>query len=441
MEVNLNQFGKRYVNFTTYLLNAVLLFGVVFILLLFLSDGEATGKIFLALQVISGFVLLLLPAGIILAIIAKTKKLGGAVLYFIAAVSLVYWWIAGLLLLLDKGGTIWAVVGIVLSFFTGGFGLFFVTVVSAILPRSWEGVLLFIGIPLLCKAVMNFSKFLMEIAPAQIEQKIKLFEKEQEREIQAIDEKIKNLRPRKIEKQSQVALSDEELGESEDYNDYFEDDFEDELGDDYEDLDEEELFLEIERLELETERLEKELTENNAKLKEQTETETALEIKLRRKKEEVEQANQEVLNIRKKLTEIQNNETEIQNEIARMMQENPAMAEIIYESLEELDLENETAEKYSRDALIAQRKGDRIKAVALYTKALEIDSDDAINLLNRGNLLIELGRFDEGIEDLEIASEINPTLPTHNAILFKNMPDEMREAIRQKMLEKDNSES
>lgn len=434
MELDLNQFGKRYVNFTTYLLSAVILFGLVFIILLFLGDGEAAGKIFLALQMISGLVLLLLPVGIILAIIAKTRKLGGAFLYFIAVISLVYWWIAGLLLLLDKGGTVWAVVGIVSSFFTGGFGLFFVTVISAILHRSWEGVLLFIGIPLICKAVMNFSKFLMEITPAQVGQKIKLFEKKQESEIQAMDEKIENFRIKKVKKQSQVALSEEELEEPEDYNDYLEGDFEDELDEDYENLDEEELLLEIERLE-------KELAENEAKLKEEAETEATLEAKLRRKKEEIRQANQEVLDARKKLTEIQNNEAEIQDEIAKMMRENPAMAEIIYESLEELDLESGTSEKYSRDALIAQRKGDRIKAVALYTKALEIDSDDAINLLNRGNLLIELGRFDEGIADLEVASKINPTLPTHNAILFKNMPAEMREALRQRMIEKDNSES
>jgi hypothetical protein len=51
-------------------------------------------------------------------------------------------------------------------------------------------------------------------------------------------------------------------------------------------------------------------------------------------------------------------------------------------------------------------------------------------------LQLELGNFDEGIYDLERAVELDPELPTHNATLFKVMPPEMRESVRQRMLEK-----
>lgn len=389
MELDLNQFGKNYILFTRYLFNVIIVVGIAFITLLFLADEETTGIVFLALQVFSGLTLLFLPVGIVLAVIAKTRKLGGAFLYFIATVSLAYWWIAGLIILQQKGGTAWAIVGIVVSFFTSGFGLFFVTVINAILHHAWTGVFMFIGIPLVCKAVMNFSKALMEITPQQIEQKVKDFEETQELELKKIDEKIQVLEIEQNEKREQIALLDEELNEFDNYDDYFEDD-------EYDDLSEDEIKLKIKESELEIEQLEK---------------------------------------------EIEQKQKDAQGELIKMMYESPAVEEFVYGLAEERELEEGTAERYSRDALLTWKKGNGENALLLYNKALKINPDSAVDLINRGNLLIELGKFDEGIADLEKASKIDSTLPTHLATMLKIMSPEVREGFRQRMLEKKKNDS
>lgn len=122
--------------------------------------------------------------------------------------------------------------------------------------------------------------------------------------------------------------------------------------------------------------------------------------------------------------------------VLKVMHENPAFAEAVLENYKEQPLEEGTSERYERDALVAWKKGDRETALQLYDAAIDLDPENAVALLNRGNLQIELGYFDEGIDDLERASELNPELPTHNATLFKDMPPEMRESVRQRMLEK-----
>jgi hypothetical protein len=126
----------------------------------------------------------------------------------------------------------------------------------------------------------------------------------------------------------------------------------------------------------------------------------------------------------------------LERTVLGIMHENPAFAEAVLEDYKERPLAEGTSEKYERDALVSWRGGDREAALRLYNKAIDLDPENAVALLNRGNLQIELGNFDEGISDLERASELDPELPTQNAILFKDMPPEMREAVRQRMLGK-----
>ena len=72
----------------------------------------------------------------------------------------------------------------------------------------------------------------------------------------------------------------------------------------------------------------------------------------------------------------------------------------------------------------------------LYDKAIDLDPDDAVALLNRGNLQLEMGRFDAGIADIEEAREMVPELPCENADLFKMLSPEMREEVRQRIVKK-----
>jgi tetratricopeptide (TPR) repeat protein len=99
-----------------------------------------------------------------------------------------------------------------------------------------------------------------------------------------------------------------------------------------------------------------------------------------------------------------------------------------------------TSAKYCGDGLIAWRQGDRETAFRLYTKAVELDSRDAVALLNRGNLQLEMGRFEAGIADLEQAREMVPELPCGNADLFKMLGPDEREEWRQRLLKKERRE-
>lgn len=98
--------------------------------------------------------------------------------------------------------------------------------------------------------------------------------------------------------------------------------------------------------------------------------------------------------------------------------------------------EFEDVEDCIASALDEWRLGNRQEAYALYSQAIKWHPDHAVALLNRGNLQIEMGMFDDGIEDLEKARALDPTLPCENATLFKQLSPEMRELVRQSLLAK-----
>ena len=383
MELDLNEFGKRYVTYTTYLFNGILVLGAVFIAITFLAPGETVGEIFLAIQIFSGIIFWLLPIAIVLAIIKRTRKVGGAFLYSIAVVQLAYWWITALLLLQDKGGTWWAVIGIVSSIVTAGFGIFAVTVINAIIHGSLTGVLMFIGIPIVCRLVSNLGKGLMEIHPQQIEGKIEALKLKKQKEIDDLDEEIAEL-----ESRVENAESVDDFIDADDYEDEIDDDLDDE-------------YEELERLKTEL----REAQENEAKLREEY--------------------------------------FETINEIAG---DKNAAKEIFEEIYHNAELESGTPEYYTQQAHILWKEGRRERALVFFDKALpemreEIRSNnDAITVMNRGNLQLELGNFDESILDLERAAEINPTLPTWNAQVLKMLKPEDRENMRQRILAKEQAD-
>jgi len=85
-------------------------------------------------------------------------------------------------------------------------------------------------------------------------------------------------------------------------------------------------------------------------------------------------------------------------------------------------------------ALASWRNDDRESALRSYTTALMLDSEYAVVLLNRGNLQLEMGLFEDGIADLEKARTLDPSLPCGNAEIFKHLSPDLREAVRQSML-------
>lgn len=112
------------------------------------------------------------------------------------------------------------------------------------------------------------------------------------------------------------------------------------------------------------------------------------------------------------------------------------VGEVLLEESRKLNLTEGTSARYARDAIIAWKEGDRELALSLLTEAIEIDPDDGVALLNRGNLQLEIGAFENGIRDLERARDLDPELPWENALVFKMLSADGREKTRQAMLRK-----
>jgi tetratricopeptide (TPR) repeat protein len=108
--------------------------------------------------------------------------------------------------------------------------------------------------------------------------------------------------------------------------------------------------------------------------------------------------------------------------------------DMLFEASNKSDLREGTSDRYVRDALLAWRRRDHKTALDLFTKCIELDPNDGIAFLNRGNLQLEMGYFEDGIGDLERARDIDPKLPWQNALVFKMLEPEERERTRQAML-------
>jgi tetratricopeptide (TPR) repeat protein len=77
------------------------------------------------------------------------------------------------------------------------------------------------------------------------------------------------------------------------------------------------------------------------------------------------------------------------------------------------DFSNTPQKRMAQDALRFWRAGQTLRALELYTLAIEEAPEDSILLLNRANLHTELGNITEALHDYERARAGHPRLPDH----------------------------
>lgn len=131
----------------------------------------------------------------------------------------------------------------------------------------------------------------------------------------------------------------------------------------------------------------------------------------------------------------QSDKTRLEKQLLDLFHElAPDDPQFVEDLLLEAETEEGTPERWVRDAVLSWRQGDRETALALFTSALEMDPDNGTTLLNRGNLQLEMGYFEDGIRELERARDIDPELPWQNALLFKALDSHAREMTRQATL-------
>lgn len=125
-------------------------------------------------------------------------------------------------------------------------------------------------------------------------------------------------------------------------------------------------------------------------------------------------------------------------ELKEELNKNPQLAITADRFLQETEFSEYSDQWYVQKALKHWREGERETALEFYNSALKINPDDELTLLNRGNLLFELGYFDEAFKDLEKAVELNPEVPA-DLLMFKQINPNARESIRQNMTKKNRS--
>jgi len=70
-------------------------------------------------------------------------------------------------------------------------------------------------------------------------------------------------------------------------------------------------------------------------------------------------------------------------------------------------------EQSAQDALRLWRTGQKLEALEVYSRAIEQAPDNSVLLLNRANLHVELGNFNEALSDFARARTGRPRLPDH----------------------------
>ncbi|MBU1909285.1 MAG: tetratricopeptide repeat protein [Verrucomicrobia bacterium] len=83
-----------------------------------------------------------------------------------------------------------------------------------------------------------------------------------------------------------------------------------------------------------------------------------------------------------------------------------------------------SARAYSNRGLARQEQGDRAGALADYDRALELSPDYFSTLLNRANILFDLGEYEAALEDLDRAQALqpeSPLLPSLRTLVLERM--------------------
>ncbi len=95
------------------------------------------------------------------------------------------------------------------------------------------------------------------------------------------------------------------------------------------------------------------------------------------------------------------------------------------------NFERGSVDQYSQLGLKLWRSGQPKEALEHYNQAVALDPQNATLLVNRANLQLELGHFDEGMRDFENAQLGRPKLPDYmfSALtLWQTMSPEARQA-------------
>lgn len=103
--------------------------------------------------------------------------------------------------------------------------------------------------------------------------------------------------------------------------------------------------------------------------------------------------------------------------------------DVIMDAYLQKDFSAAPQKRLTQDALRFWRTGQKMRALELYTLAIEQAPKDSILLLNRANLYTELGRVSEALHDYERARAGHPKLPEQLFVMQEGLQTMSPEAL------------
>ncbi len=103
----------------------------------------------------------------ILLIVRGTRKVGGVLLYLIASLWLIGLWLFALLSLYQNTGKWFTLLGVIVSLFSSGFGLFAAFALACVMTKQWTALLTVVGGVVLARVASNAGKSFMGLKPSQ----------------------------------------------------------------------------------------------------------------------------------------------------------------------------------------------------------------------------------------------------------------------------------
>lgn len=465
---------------TNNTLNLAILIGVIYMALVAFGAEDAAGTyIALPVMYVSGGSTLFLPIAVILLLIRSTRRASGVVLYLIASLWLIWLWIFAFTVLYQTVGKWAAFLGALLSLISNGLGIFLIFGLFAAVNGAWGALVGTVGAVVLCRVVSNAGKSAMGMRPSQIirqwvvmDDPILLAEQDEpsafetrahvSKNLHEAIERWRNAARRQIEDTNTVAKKAFEK-------------FSDDYGEGARDVRKYCRVLSAATVENFESRSESDLHTTPGDILgaiadcaevamyrgEDADTIDLLRDLYVSLSNFLPEADSKILTdqnasmLAADLSEqTQSNEIEVQRVREEIRSETERLEEEFDQLIDDIELKHSNAEiaglQKRRDQLKAEyegmialacwENGDREEALRCYTKALALDSDSAVLFLNRGNLQLEMGFFEDGIADLEEARRLDSSLPCDNADIFKYLSPDLREAVRQSMLKAKSSQ-
>ncbi len=163
-----NPFGAWQILIANNMLNLALLMGALVMVMLVFGKDDIAGKyIVLPVSYISGAGTFLLPLALILLIVRGTRKVGGVLLYLIASLWLIGLWLFALLSLYQNTGKWFTLLGVIVSLFSSGFGLFAAFALACVMTKQWTALLTVVGGVVLARVASNAGKSFMGLKTSQ----------------------------------------------------------------------------------------------------------------------------------------------------------------------------------------------------------------------------------------------------------------------------------